>query len=151
MPQPAHLPLHVKEHQPQGVELNELGSLQDALEPFAKLISHSSRSVRLYCMIPTDCSSSDLYVDLHDLNALRTRSLMFIHNLVEALRTAGVAASYRLQPSNCPLCVICALPSEVDPTEVKTAAIAAVEKALPRLKERALLVDLKDGHALVIT
>lgn len=35
---------------------------------------------------------SKLDVDLHDLNALRTRSLMFIHNLVEALRTAGVSA-----------------------------------------------------------
>ena len=30
-------------------------------------------------------------VDLHDLHDLRTRSLLFVHNLVESLRAAGVS------------------------------------------------------------
>ena len=29
--------------------------------------------------------------DLHDLHDLRTRSLLFVHNLVESLRAAGVS------------------------------------------------------------
>ncbi|KAK7694662.1 hypothetical protein QCA50_001850 [Cerrena zonata] len=151
MPQPAHIPLHVENHVPRDVELNELGTLQDALEPFAKLVSRSGNSVRLHCTIPTVCPSSDVYVDLHDLNALRTRSLMFVHDLVETLRASGITASYRLQPSSCPLCLVCALPPDLDANKVKAAAIAAVEKALPQSKEKALLADLKDGLALVIT
>ncbi len=30
-------------------------------------------------------------VDLHDLHDLRTRSLLFVHKLVESLRAAGVS------------------------------------------------------------
>ncbi|KAI0073134.1 hypothetical protein K474DRAFT_263355 [Panus rudis PR-1116 ss-1] len=152
MPQPALLPLHIEtDHQPQDVELNELGNLQDALEPFAKLIRQSGSSVRLHCSIPTVCPSTGVYVDLYDLNALRTRSLVFVHNLVESLRDSGIAASYRLQPSSCPLCLICALPPDLDANKVKAAAFAAVEKAHLQSKEKALLADLKDGLALVIT
>lgn len=96
-------------------------------------------------------------IDLYDLQALRTRSLVFIHDLVEALRASGVspiievlhsvltealffflarqiAASYRLQPSNCPLCVVCALPPNIDANKVKAAATAAVENAHLELK-----------------
>ncbi|KAJ3484058.1 hypothetical protein NLI96_g5893 [Meripilus lineatus] len=153
MPQPAHLPLHVEEHQPKDVELNELGNLKDALEPFAKLISRSGSRVRLHCTVPTFCPSSDhhLYRDLHDLQALRTRSLLFVHDLVEELRACGVAASYRLQPSCTPLCLVCALPPELDANKVKAAAVAAVENANLQLKEKALLADLQDALALVIT
>ncbi|KAI0932191.1 hypothetical protein AcW2_000883 [Taiwanofungus camphoratus] len=89
--QPAHIPLHVENHQPKDVELNELGNLQDALEPFAQLIRRSGRSVRLHCTIPTVCSSSNACKDLHDLHDLRSRSLVFVHNLVESLRASGVS------------------------------------------------------------
>ncbi|KAI0936358.1 hypothetical protein AcW1_000622 [Taiwanofungus camphoratus] len=149
--QPAHIPLHVENHQPKDVELNELGNLQDALEPFAQLIRRSGRSVRLHCTIPTVCSSSNACKDLHDLHDLRSRSLVFVHNLVESLRASGVPASYRLQLSNCPLCLVCALPPGLDPTKVKAAAVAAVQNANLELKEKALLADLEDGLALVIT
>ena len=37
-----------------------------------------------------------LDVDLYDLNALRTRSLMFVHDLVEALRASGVSIASRV-------------------------------------------------------
>lgn len=151
-PQPAHFPLHVESHQPQDVVLNELGDLQDALEPFAKLIRRSGRSVRLHCTIPTICSSSyPTYYDLHDLHDLRSRSLLFVHKLVELLKASGIPASYRLQPSNCPLCLICVLPLGLDATNVKAAAVAAVQNAHFESKEKALLADLKDGLALVIT
>ncbi|EPT04344.1 hypothetical protein FOMPIDRAFT_1021989 [Fomitopsis schrenkii] len=147
---PAHLPVHIDEHAPRDVELNELGDLQDAAEPFAQLIRKSGHSVRLYCTIPTACPSS-AYYDLHDLHDLRTRSLLFVHNLVETLRASGIPASYRLQPSNCSFCLICALPNNLDPSRMKAAAVAAVENAHLECREKALLADLKDGLALIIT
>jgi len=152
MPQAAHLPLHVQQAPAKDVELNEIGNLQDAIGPFVKLLSRSGPSIRLHCTVPTMCPASpDSCIDLYDLQALRTRSLVFVHDLVEALRASGIAASYRLQPSNCPLCVVCALPPNIDANKVKAAAAAAVENAHLELKERALLADLTDGLALVIT
>ncbi|KAH9950346.1 hypothetical protein B0H21DRAFT_819159 [Amylocystis lapponica] len=151
MPTPAHLPLHVVDHRPKDVELNELGDLQDALEPFAQLIRKSGCSVRLYCTIPTLCSPNNTCFDLYDLHDLRARSLLFVHNLVESLRASGIPASYRLQPSDCPLCVVCALPQGLDATRVKAAATEAVMNAHIHLKDKALLADLEDGLALVIT
>jgi hypothetical protein len=64
-------------------------------------------SVRLYCTVPTWSPSSDICmewrsvsphtidtgipgIDLHDLNTLRSRSLHFIHDLVNSLRESGV-------------------------------------------------------------
>jgi len=148
----AHIPLHVEEHiPPKHVQLNELGSLQDALEPFAKLISRSGQAVRLHCTIPTTILSCDTFVDAQDLQDLRSRSLVFVHDLVEALRAQGIPTSYRLQPSSCPLCVVCALPSDLDANKVKASALAAVENAHLQLRKKALLADLEDGLALVIT
>ncbi|KAI0793512.1 hypothetical protein C8Q75DRAFT_565526 [Abortiporus biennis] len=144
----APLSLHVEESTVKEAALNELGDLHDAVEPFAKLLSRSGASVRLHCCIPTVCSS---YVDLYDLQALRTRSLVFVHELVEALRASGIAASYRLQPSSCPLCLVCALSPNSDANKIKAAALAAVENAHLELKEKALLATLEDGLALVIT
>ncbi|KZT02706.1 uncharacterized protein LAESUDRAFT_729947 [Laetiporus sulphureus 93-53] len=156
MPQPAHqpaqLPLHVDDHQPLDVQLNELGDLEDALEPFAQLIRRSGRSVRLHCTIPTICSSSyPTCYDLHDLHDLRSRSLLFVHNLVELLRSSGITASYRLQPSNSPICLVCALPLGLDANKMKAAAAAAIQNAHFESKEKALLADLQDGLALIIT
>ncbi|KIP11946.1 hypothetical protein PHLGIDRAFT_17770 [Phlebiopsis gigantea 11061_1 CR5-6] len=152
VPQRAHIPLHVEERDtPKDVELNELGDLQDAVEPFAKLISRSGRSVRLHCIVPTTIQSCDTFVDAQDLHELRSRSLVFVHDLVECLRSRGIATSYRLQPSNCSLCVVCALPSDIDANKVKTAALAAVENLRFQLRQKAFMADLEDGLALVIT
>ncbi|KAL7285319.1 LOW QUALITY PROTEIN: hypothetical protein ACG7TL_000414 [Trametes sanguinea] len=62
-----------------------------------------------------------------------------------------VAASYRLQPASCQMCLVCALPSGLDATKVRAAAFAAVQNANLDLKEKALLADLEDGYALIIT
>ncbi|KAI0094890.1 hypothetical protein BDY19DRAFT_915140 [Irpex rosettiformis] len=155
-PQPVtgliRIPLHAQEHRaPKEVQLAELGTLQDALEPFAKLISRSGQSVRLHCTIPTTILSCDTFVDAQDLQDLRTRSLVFVHDLVETLRAQGIPTSYRLQPSSCPLCVLCALPSDLDANKVKASALAAVENAHLSLRKKALLANLEDGLALVIT
>ncbi|EMD42058.1 hypothetical protein CERSUDRAFT_110603, partial [Gelatoporia subvermispora B] len=128
-PASEHLSLHVEGQQQKDVGLNELGNLQDALEPFADLISlirQSSQAVRLHCTIPNLSSPSDS-CDLHDLHDLRSRSLMFVHNLVEVLRASGIAASYRLQVANCPLCLVCALPPDLDANRVRAAAVAAIQ------------------------
>ncbi|PIL31951.1 hypothetical protein GSI_06655 [Ganoderma sinense ZZ0214-1] len=147
-----HIPIHLDTvRSPQDVEFNELGNLDDAVEPFAQLIRKTGHSVRLHCTIPTGCHSSSTCADLHDLHDLRTRSLMFVHNLVESLRTSGIPASYRLQPANCAMCLVCALPSGLDASKVRAAAFAAVQNAKLDLKEKALLADLHDGYALVIT
>ncbi|KAI0669884.1 hypothetical protein C8Q78DRAFT_152022 [Trametes maxima] len=137
MPSPAvHIPMHLDAPRPvKDVEFNELGNLDDAVEPFAQLIRKSARSVRLHCTIPTGCPSSANCADLHDLHDLRSRSLMFVHNLVESLRASGIPASYRLQPANCPMCLVCALPSGLDASRVRAAAFAAVENAKLDLKK----------------
>ncbi|TCD71536.1 hypothetical protein EIP91_008917 [Steccherinum ochraceum] len=156
MPQAAHLPLHVQEEPSKDVELNELGNLRDAVAPFVKLLSRSGpstavRDVLAWAWWMAKAKLRNIGIDLYDLQALRSRSLVFVHDLVEALRASGIAASYRLQPSSCPMCVVCALPPNIDASKVKAAATAAVENAHLELKERALLADLEDGLALVIT
>ncbi|EIW64659.1 uncharacterized protein TRAVEDRAFT_139713 [Trametes versicolor FP-101664 SS1] len=153
MPSPAvHIPMHLDAQRPiKDVEFNELGNLDEAVEPFAQLIRKSARSVRLYCTIPTGCPSSASCADLHDLHDLRSRSLLFVHNLVESLRASGIPASYRLQPASCQMCLVCALPSGLDASKVRAAAFAAVQHANLDIKEKALLADLEDGYALVIT
>ncbi|KAI0778200.1 hypothetical protein BD413DRAFT_466524 [Trametes elegans] len=154
MPSPAvHIPMHmdVVDRPIKDVEFNELGNLDEAVEPFAQLIRKSGRSVRLHCTIPTGCPPSAGFIALNDLQDLRSRSLVFVHNLVEALRASGIPASYRLQPASCPMCLVCALPSGLDASKVRAAAFAAVKHANLDLKEKALLADLEDGYALVIT
>ncbi|KAF7339473.1 Poxc laccase transcription factor [Mycena sanguinolenta] len=58
--------------------------------------------------IPTWSPSSDICLDLHDLHSLRTKFLLLIHDLVRALRSSGVAASYVLVPSSSSRCILCA-------------------------------------------
>ncbi|KAI0756976.1 hypothetical protein C8Q80DRAFT_1264964 [Daedaleopsis nitida] len=152
MPSSIHIPMHLDTDRPtKDVEFSELGNLDEAVEPFAQLIRKTAHSVRLHCTIPTGCPSSTTCADLHDLHDLRTRSLLFVHNLVESLRASGVPASYKLHPANCPMCIVCALPSGLDASKVRAAAFAAVQNAKLDLKEKALLADLQDGFALVIT
>ncbi|KZT30579.1 hypothetical protein NEOLEDRAFT_1126169 [Neolentinus lepideus HHB14362 ss-1] len=108
-------------------------------------------SVKLHCTVPTWCSSSDTCLDLHDLHDLRSRALIFIHDLTASLRTSGISASYRLAPCNSSLCVVCPLSSKRDVNKVKMAAFRAVQHAKHLEREKVLLVDLEDGPALIIT
>ncbi|KAJ7630935.1 hypothetical protein FB45DRAFT_916972 [Roridomyces roridus] len=102
--------------------------------PFALPSSHSCplrlvmrshvSELRLSCTMPTWSSSSDHCMsavlsssnidrstpglDLHDLHELRAVFIVFIHEIVKALRSSGVNASYVLVPSNSSRCVILA-------------------------------------------
>ncbi|KAI0033183.1 hypothetical protein K488DRAFT_48261, partial [Vararia minispora EC-137] len=107
--------------------------------------------VQLYCTVPTWTPSSDICIDLHDLHDLRSRSLVFIHDLVKSLRASGVPASYTLSPSDSPLCLVCASHASLDKRKVQMSAYEAYEKVKPSAREKVLLVDLQDGPALVIT
>ncbi|KAG2366524.1 hypothetical protein BDR07DRAFT_1352277 [Suillus spraguei] len=157
----------------QELQLNELGSLTDAVEPFARyypfdiilfwpfmrtinatlprLLSQTGRSVRLHCSIPMWSSPSDICLDLHDLHDLRSRILLFVHDLLESLRSAGIPASYRLAPSNSSLCFICALPTELSAPKVRSAAVEILQNANIHAREKVLLADLECGPALIIS
>ncbi|KAH7883588.1 hypothetical protein F5I97DRAFT_1894114 [Phlebopus sp. FC_14] len=136
---------------PQELKLNELGNLTDAVEPFARLASRSGSSVRLHCSVPMWCPSSDTCHDLHDLHDLRSRSLLFVHHLLEFLRSNGISASYRLAPSNSSLCFICALPTELSEPKRRTATVEMLQNAKINAREKVLLADLEHGPALIIS
>jgi len=131
------------------LSVNELGNVHDALKPITELLASTHEdSVRLYCTVPTWSPSSEICIDLHDLYTLRSRSLHFIHDLVDSLRESGVRASYKLMPSNSPLCLICAGHSRVDKNAFQLSAQDALKMGV---RERVLLVELEDGPALVVT
>ncbi|KAJ6604649.1 hypothetical protein DFH09DRAFT_1300836 [Mycena vulgaris] len=91
------------------ITFTELGAPSDAVEPFKQLVLRSHVSeLRLYCTVPTWNSSSDNCLDLQELHQLRTKFLILIHDIVQALRSSGVAASYVLVPSNSSRCIMCA-------------------------------------------
>ncbi|KAH9081653.1 hypothetical protein EDB83DRAFT_2334065 [Lactarius deliciosus] len=132
--------------------VNELGDVHDALKPITELLTSThEESVRLYCTVPTWSPSSDMCIDLHDLNDLRSRSLVFIHDLVNSLRASGVRASYTLAPSSSPMCLICACHSRLNKNAIQLSAQDAYTKLKTGTRERVLLVELEEGPALVVT
>jgi len=134
------------------LSVNELGNVHDALKPITKLLtSKHEDSVRLYCTVPTWSPSSDICIDLHDLYTLRSRSLHFIHDLVNSLRESGVKASYKLMPSNSPLCLICVRHARLDKNAIQLSTHDAYAQMKMGVRERVLLVELEDGPALVVT
>ncbi|KIK93737.1 hypothetical protein PAXRUDRAFT_828651 [Paxillus rubicundulus Ve08.2h10] len=135
----------------QDLHLNELGNLTDAVEPFAKLVGRSGCSVRLHCSVPMWCPSSDTCYDLHDLHDLRSRSLLFIHDLLESLRSDGISASYRLAPSNSSSCFICALPTELSVPKLRTTMVEILQNIKINSREKVFLADLEYGPALIIS
>ncbi|KAJ6509534.1 hypothetical protein C8R47DRAFT_30599 [Mycena vitilis] len=93
-------------HDDRSVAFIELGPSSDAVEPFKQLILQSHiADLRLYCTVPT---GSDNCLDLHDLHQLRSKFLVFIHNLVQTLRSSGMTVSYVLVPSSSSRCIMCA-------------------------------------------
>lgn len=135
----------------QELQLNELDKLTDAVEPFARLASRSSCSVRLHCSVPMWSAPSDTCYDLHELQDLRSRTLVFIHDLLESLRSNGISASYKLAPSNSPLCFICALPTELSVPKVRSATVEILQNARVNARQKVLLADLEHGPALIIS
>ncbi|TFK41158.1 hypothetical protein BDQ12DRAFT_427511 [Crucibulum laeve] len=136
------------------LHLNELGTLRDAVEPFTKLllILRSGRpSIRLHCTIPTWSSSTDTCLDLHDLNDLRSRFLLFIHDILQSLRSSGILATYSLSPSSSSLSLVCALPPEAGACQIKPSDVEALQNARTNKRENVALVNLDFGPCLVIT
>ncbi|KAH7911210.1 hypothetical protein BJ138DRAFT_1172688 [Hygrophoropsis aurantiaca] len=146
---PATFSLRTQDVKPE-LQLNELTNLTDAVESFTSLVGRSGTSVRLHCSVPTWCSS-DTCSDLHDLHDLRSRFLLFIHDLLESLRSSGIPASYRLVPSNTSLCFVCALPAELSAPKIRAAAIEILQNAKINVREKILLADLEHGPALIIS
>ncbi|KIM66193.1 hypothetical protein SCLCIDRAFT_1211421 [Scleroderma citrinum Foug A] len=135
----------------QQLELSELNTMTDAVELFARLASRSGCSVRLHCSVPMWSPFSDTCHDLHELNDLRSKSLCFIHNLLESLHSNGISASYRLAPSNSPLCFICAFPTELSVPTLRSATVEILQKAKINARQKVLLADLEHGPALIIS
>ncbi|EFI28613.1 hypothetical protein CC1G_13639 [Coprinopsis cinerea okayama7 len=95
------------------VLLNEKpANFHDAVESFTKLVQRSRKtSTRLLCTVPTwDPSAEDCW-DLQDFQELRSRFLVFVHEVITSLRNAGLVASYSLAPSGSSRGMIVALPS----------------------------------------
>jgi len=138
------------ENKPQlQLQFNELHTLQDAVEPFTqRIIRTGNASVRLHCTLPTWC---DTCVDLHDLHDLRARFLLFIHDLLQSLRSCNISASYCLAPANSSLCLIYALPPQFGVSQIKTADILQI--AALKQRESVLLTDSMNGQcpSLIVT
>ncbi|KAF9015160.1 hypothetical protein BDQ17DRAFT_1340591 [Cyathus striatus] len=130
------------------LQISELGNLDDAVDSFKKLIIHSGRvSVRLHCTIPTWSATSETCLDLHDLNELRSRFLLFIHDLRQSLRASGIAASYSLIPSNSSVCLVCAVPPNAGASAVNSSDIEQLKVA--RTNKRSVSLRLsKDDDVL---
>jgi len=128
------------------IQLSELSNVQDAVVSFTNLTVRSGiTSIRLHCKIPTWSPSTDTCLDLHDLNELRSRFLLFIHDLLKSLRSSGVSASYSLAPSNTSLCLVC-------PKPVDIRVLPKLDQFNTRLKrEQVALVNLDDSPCLIIT
>ncbi|KAK7468901.1 hypothetical protein VKT23_003398 [Stygiomarasmius scandens] len=134
----------------QGVQLNEIGCPEVAVCVFKELLVRSGRdSVLLHCSVPT-WGYSDTCVDLHDLYALRTRSLVFIHELVNSLRSCGISASYRLAPAQSPLCAVCASTPDHNATKIKT-TLSLLQTAKLQKRENVFLADLEQCPSLILT
>ncbi|KAJ7103534.1 hypothetical protein B0H15DRAFT_812619 [Mycena belliarum] len=133
-------------HDDAAVTFTELGPPSDAVEPFKQLVmsSHASE-LRLYCTVPTWNSSSDNCLDLQELHQLRTKFLVLIHDIVQALRSSGVAASYVLVPSNSSRCIMCA-----GGYSDLASAVAILQKTPQDHRNNVLLADL-GCPCLVIT
>ncbi|KAL1697195.1 hypothetical protein GGG16DRAFT_83552 [Schizophyllum commune] len=133
--------------------INEMDRLEEALIPFTQRILRSGySSVRLQCMLPSWCGSTESCFDLHDLHKLRTRFLVFIHDLLQSLRSSGVYAVYSLVPFNASsYCMISALPYGDCGSPYAESTPAAIEKLeLSNKSTHVILADLEKGPCLII-
>jgi len=130
---------------------NGLGNLREAVEPFTQLILRSGcNPVRLQCTVPT-CASSETCPDLHDLDELRSRFLLFLHTVLEAVRLSGISASYSLTPSNACHCMVRVIPSNLNCSTMNYAANDLIDSSEPSKRESVVFANFKSGPALIIT
>ncbi|TRM66315.1 hypothetical protein BD626DRAFT_487396 [Schizophyllum amplum] len=132
--------------------VDEMGRLEEALEPFAQRIVRTGySSVRLQCMLPSWSGSSESCFDLHDLHKLRTRFLVFIHDLLQSLRASGVYAVYSLAPSNASSYCMISVQAPGFCGSPYASAPAAVEKLnLINKSTHVFLADLDNGPCLIM-
>ena len=128
--------------------IDQLSSFHDTIEPFTQLVLGTRKaSTRLLCTVPSWNSSADNYLDLHDLQTLRSRFLSFIHEVVKSLQSAGIIVSYSLAPSSSAQCLICALPSY---TALNQQVINEVEKVRITKSNTVSLIESKAGPCIII-
>ncbi|KAJ3865473.1 hypothetical protein EV359DRAFT_80452 [Lentinula novae-zelandiae] len=153
------LPQMLSTSLPQSLEIDskamkpyhELQCLEDAVQAFTQVLVQSGRStVRLHCSIPTWSAESNLCLDLHDLNHLRSKSLMLIHDLVNSLRSSGIFATYYLAPAHSPMCLVCASSPGFDASRINTRAVTMLQNAKLDIGEHVLLADLERCSSLII-
>ncbi|KAA1471482.1 hypothetical protein DENSPDRAFT_837492 [Dentipellis sp. KUC8613] len=133
------------------MEVHELGDIQKALAPITELLASSDHPVRLHCTVPTWCPSVDYCSDLHDLQDIRSRALLLLHNLIKSLHARGVSATYRLTPSSTPLCLITASAPADSRERYQTCIHEALNRTQLNEREKVLLVRHDDGPVLVVT
>ncbi|KAF8203661.1 hypothetical protein BJ912DRAFT_940654 [Pholiota molesta] len=143
---PQSTALSQKDGPEQQIMSRELGNVHDAVVSFTDLLVRSgTTSIRLHCTVPTWSSSTDTCLDLYDLHELKSRFLLFIHDLLQSLRSSGVSASYSLAPSSSSLCLICQKPVSVD-------VLQQLQGSSDKFRrDQVTLVDMEGGHCLVIT
>ncbi|KAJ3828283.1 hypothetical protein EV361DRAFT_889300 [Lentinula raphanica] len=130
---------------------NELDCLEDAIQTFTQVLAQSGRSaVQLHCSVPTWNTESNSCLDLHDLNHLRSKSLVVIHDLVKSLRSSGIFATYSLVPAHSPLCLVCASSPGFDATRINTRAASLLQNAKLDIGEHVLLANLERCPSLII-
>lgn len=130
-------------------QVEEVFGVEDSVESFKRLLGNKERpSLRLSCTIPSWSSSPTHCLDLYDLQDLRNRSIIFLHELLRSLRASGVQATYRLIPSNMDLVTISTSLSDnyrpnVDDDLIATVQMSDVGKTF--------LAETKNGPVIVIT
>ncbi|KAF8640334.1 hypothetical protein AX17_000006 [Amanita inopinata Kibby_2008] len=148
----SHSSLPPLDDRPAKLHFNELGTLGNAVDSFTKMLSRSGKTaVRLHCTVPTWSPSYDTCLDLHDLNELRSRALLFVHDLLQSLRAADIIASYSLTPSNLPVCLVWALPPDLSASQLQFDANELLKYVQASKRDNVFVADSKNTPCLVIT
>ncbi|KAF8509807.1 hypothetical protein JB92DRAFT_3119520 [Gautieria morchelliformis] len=142
----------LREHTPlihDGADMHECSDLQSAAVSFVNLLaSRPERAVCLHCTVPTWSASSENCTDLHDLHELRSRSLVFVHDLCNKLGAAGIQVSYRLAPSHTSLVLLRAFSDVRISTRDESHAL---EQAKHGGREKTFLTSLDGIPSIILT
>ncbi|KAF8622456.1 hypothetical protein AX15_006979 [Amanita polypyramis BW_CC] len=134
------------------IHFNEVGTLDKAVHSFTNVLCQSGKTaIRLHCTVPTWSPSYDTNLDLHDVNELRSRLLLFIHDLLQSLRSVDIIASYSLLPSNSPVCFVWALPPNLRAPHLQFNGEELLKNSQINRRNNVLLADSQSGPCLIIT
>ncbi|KAK2461916.1 hypothetical protein APHAL10511_006379 [Amanita phalloides] len=134
------------------LHFDELETLDNAVDSFTKMLSHSGKTaVRLHCTVPMWSPSYDTNLDLHDVNELRSRVLHFVHDLLQSLRAVDITASYSLIPSSSPVCFVWALPPNLRGPLSQFNIDELPKSAQMGRRDKIFLADSNSAPCLIIT